>query len=250
MISLRLREQWQIFTYLSLAISACVTCLRIFFLPHSLMYFCLAIILPIIKWNNFPFFPIFPIILLFFLGLILYSLFYGFRAFNQYKYKAFLLLGINLFTVIVLLFMQYVVVLPDFYINLKAREAVVAQLTSGQLKPNESQRIKIPAIPDHPYKVYNLTLPSHYTYLSKGIKSNGEINVLVNEKTNQPEVVVFFNSFGGIKRGNYTAFVYKAKSNSIDHQDLFGVASLDFSLWLLESKQIKDNWFWVDAFDD
>lgn len=250
MISLRLREQWQIFIYLSLAISACVFCLRIFFLPHSLMYFYIATISPTLKWNYFPSFPSFLIILLFFLGLILYCLFYGFRAFNQYKYKAFVPLTINIFTVIVLLFMQYVVVLPDFYINLKAREAVVAQLTSGQLKPQKSQRIKVSSIPNNPYKVYNLTLPTNYTYLSKGIKSNGEINVLVNEKTNQPEVVVFFNSFGGINERDYTAFVYKAKGGSINQQDLFGVANLDFDLWLLESKKIKDNWFWVDSFDD
>jgi hypothetical protein len=56
--------------------------------------------------------------------------------------------------------MQYVVVLPDFYANLKEREAVVAQITSGQLTPKESQRIEVPMIPDHPYKIYNLTLPS------------------------------------------------------------------------------------------
>jgi len=60
--------------------------------------------------------------------------------------------------VIVLLFMQYVVVLPDFYANLKEREAVVAQITSGQLVPQESQRIEVSLVPDHRYKIYNLTL--------------------------------------------------------------------------------------------
>jgi hypothetical protein len=80
--------------------------------------------------------------------------------------------------------MQYVVVLPDFYANLKEREAVVAQITSGQLVPQESQRIEVPLVPDHPYKIYNLTLPSKYTHLSKGRKSDGDINILVDEKTN------------------------------------------------------------------
>jgi hypothetical protein len=192
MVSLRLREQQQIFTYLSLVISACGLGLRISDFPHSLIYtiverdffkYSLASLSRIIS---------IPIIFLFFLGLIGYFLSHGLRAFKQYKYKAFLPLAINLFTVIVLLFMQYAVVLPDFYANLKEREAVVAQITSGQLTPKESQRIEVSMIPDHPYKIYNLTLPSKYTHLSKGRGVDGKINILVDEKTNQPEMVVFF----------------------------------------------------------
>jgi hypothetical protein len=38
MVSLRLREQQQIFTYLSLVISACGLGLRISDFPHSLIY--------------------------------------------------------------------------------------------------------------------------------------------------------------------------------------------------------------------
>ncbi len=252
MVSLRLREQQHIFTYLSLGISAWVLLIRIFYLPHSLMYIILALILPIFSEIPLPGFLSIPIIFLFFLGLIIYSLYHGLRAFKQYKYKAFLPLAINLFTVIVLLFMQYVVVLPDFYANLKEREAVVAQITSGQLTPKESQRIEVvPMIPDHPYKIYNSTLPSKYTHLSKGRGEDGEINILVDENTSQPEMVVFFNSFGSFRNQPiYTAFVYKAKANSISQQDLFGVANLSFGIWLLESKQIKDNWFWVDLFED
>jgi hypothetical protein len=251
MVSLRLREQQQIFTYLSLGISAWVLCLRIFYLPHSLMYIILALILPIFSGIRLPGLLSIPIIFLFFLGLIVYSLYQGVRAFKQYKYKAFLPLAINLVTVIVLLFMQYIAVLPDFYANLKEREAVVAQITSGQLTPHESQRIEVPLIPNHPYKIYNLTLPSKYTHLSKGRKANGEINILVDEKTSQPKMVVFFNGFDSFARQPaYTAFVYKVKANSISERDLFGVANLNFYIWLLESKQIKENWFWVDLFED
>lgn len=192
MVSLRLREQQQIFTYVSLGVSACGLGLRISDLPHSLIY-------TIVKRDFFSYslaglsrIISIPITFLFFLGLIGYFLSHGLRAFKQFKYKAFLPLVINLFTVIVLFFMQYAVVFPDFYANLKEREAVVAQITSGQLTPKESQRIEVPMIPDHPYKIYNLTLPSNYTYLSKGRGVDGKINILVDEKTNQPEMVVFF----------------------------------------------------------
>ena len=251
MVSLRLREHQHNFTYLSLGISAWVLWLRISGLPHSLMYTILDLIFPKYTVVPLPGIIIIPTIFLFFLGLTVYSLSHGFRAFKQYKYKAFLPLAINLFTVIVLLFMQYVVVLPNFYANLKEREAVVAQITSGQLTPKESQRIEVPMIPDHPYKIYNLTLPSKYSHLSKGRGEDGEINILVDENTSQPEMVVFFNSFGSFRNQPiYTAFVYKAKANSISQQDLFGVANLNFYIWLLESKQIKDNWFWVDLFED
>jgi hypothetical protein len=252
MVSLRLREQQHGFTYLSLGISACVLWLRISCLPHSFMYLILSDIAPIfINIFKVPGFFSLQVIFLVFFGLIVYSLFHGYRAFNQYKNKAFLPLAINLFTVLVLLFMQYVVVLPDFYANLNEREAVVAQITSGQLTPNESQRIEVPIVSDHPYKIYNLTLPSKYTHLSKGRKADGEINIVVDEKTNQPEMVVFFNSFGSFENQPiYTAFVYKANTNSVSQQDLFGVANLNFYVWLLESKKIKDNWFWVDLFED
>jgi hypothetical protein len=57
-----------------------------------------------------------------------------------------------------------------------------------------------------------------------------------------------FNSFGGSPA--YTAFVYKAKTNSISERDFFGVGNLGYTMWLLESKQIKDNWFWVDLFEN
>jgi len=251
MVSLRLREQQQSFIYLSLGISAWVLFLRISSLPHSLMYTVLHLFFSIHTIIPLPGIISIPIIFLIFPGLIIYSLYHGLRAFKQYKYKAFLPLAINLFTVIVLLFIQYVVVLPDFYANLKEREAVVAQITSGQLTPKESQRIEVPMIPDHPYKIYKLTLPPKYTHLSKGRKVDGEINILLDEKTSQPEMVVFFNSFGSFRNQPiYTAFVYKVKANSISQQDLFGVANLNFYIWLLESKQIKDNWFWVDLFED
>lgn len=149
--------------------------------------------------------------------------------------------------------MQYIVVIPDFYTNLKEREAIVTQIISGQLVPQESQRIKVPVIPNHYhfFKIYDLTLPCKYSHLSKERKGNGRINILLEEETNQPKMVVFFNSFdsfGG--QPAYTAFVYKAKSNSISQEDLFGVANLKFGIWLLESKQIKENWFWVDLFED
>jgi hypothetical protein len=64
-------------------------------------------------------------------------------------------------------------------------------------------------------------------------------------------MVVFFNTFGAFENQPiYTAFVYKAKSDSLSQQDLFGVANLNFYIWLLEAKKIKDNWFWVDLFED
>lgn len=256
MVSLRLREQQQIFTYSSLVVSACGLGLRISDLPHSLIYTIAKRYFFKYSLASFSRIISIPILFLFSLGLIGYFLLHGLGAFKQYKYKAFLPLAINLFTVIMLLFMHYAVVLPDFYANLKEREAVVAQIISGQLTPKESQRIDVSLIPDHPYKIYNLTLSSKYTHLSKGrgadgkINIPGEINILVDEKTSQLEMVVFFNGFNdrGGELSAYTAFVYKVKTNSISERDLFGVSNR-YDMWLLESKQIKDNWFWVDLLD-
>lgn len=150
--------------------------------------------------------------------------------------------------------MQYFVVLPNFYANLKEREAVVTQISTGLLTPKESQRLEIKMLPkypykvyNHPYKVYSLTLPSKYTHLSKGKEVDGKINIVVDKKTSQPELVVFFNTFDS---STYTAFVYKTNTKPVSQKDLIGVGNINMGIWLLESKKIKENWFWVDLFED
>jgi hypothetical protein len=68
MVSLRLREQQQSFTYLSLGISAWVLLLRISSLPHSLMYTVLDLLFSILTIIPLPGIISIPIIFLSFLG--------------------------------------------------------------------------------------------------------------------------------------------------------------------------------------
>ncbi|MEW6493100.1 MAG: hypothetical protein AB1589_11420 [Cyanobacteriota bacterium] len=250
MIALSLRRQQLIFVYLSLAISAWVLWLKISFLPHSLMYIIIYVMSPIFNKFSLPGLYSIPTTFGVFFTLFICSLVHGSSAFKQYKYKAFLPLIINILTVIAILFMQYAIVLPDFYANFKERETVIAQIISGQLIPEEPQRIQIP-IPNHPYKIYNMMLPSKYAHLSKGREPDGEINILVDQKINKPIMVVFFNTFSRFRwEPNYTAFIYKTDSEQIRQQKLFGVGNLNYYIWLLEGQKIKNNWFWVDLFED
>jgi hypothetical protein len=252
MMHVILRKQQLILIYLSLGISALLLLLRISFLPHSLMYLVIYVVIPVFSIFSRPYIYTLLALTIVLLAFLIYSFGHGIIAFSKYNYKAFLPILISIFTVIAMLFMQYAIVLPDFYANFKEREAVVSQINSGELTPNESQRIQIPIIPNHPYKIYNLTLPSKYSQLSKGREADGEINLVLDEKTNKPKMVVFFNSVGRFKGGepNYTAFIYKTDADRIDQQELFGVGNLNFYIWLLESKKIHKNWFWVDLFED
>lgn len=247
-----MRKQQIILLSLSLAISACVLLVRGSFLPHSLAY----VIVLIMSFYYELFIPLSFLNLHFiwfitiaFSILIIWSFVHCFVAFKRYRYKALIPFLANTFTVIVMLFMQYPVVLPNFHLNLSDREAVVAMVNSGKLIPQESDKIKI-LIPKHPYRVYKMKLPSKYAHLSHGVEEDGEINVLF-DQDDRAKMVVFFNTVGRLKgQPDYTAFVYKPNADKISHEDIFGVANLQFYVGILEEKKLKDNWFWVDVWED
>jgi hypothetical protein len=243
------RKQRLLILYLSLIASILLLLLRNFFLPHSFNFTLLYSFLSIsLKHNIFTDSTVYFLLLsLFSIILSLFSIHHFLKFFERYQYKAMVPLLINIFTLISLWGAHYPILFHDFYSHFREREAVVAMIKSGELQPNESQKIKLD---NHIlYNIYQMQLPPQYAYLSRGEKS-GEIN-LVTDKDNNAKILVFFTKRGRFKgEPNYTALMYKLDKNiSISHH-IFGVGNLTYYVWLLDSVKINENWFWVDVIED
>ena len=241
-----LHKQQIILLNLSLLTSVILLFLRWSFLPHSAQYTLLYSLNSFKSINNLfgdkgTYFLLLSIV---FITLSLLSVQYFLKEFKRYKYKAFLPFLINLFTIIVLLFMHKAVILQDFNAHLGEREAIVTMIKSGTLKPDESQRIKrLDNLSHVLHKIYKVQLPSQYTHLSRGGNKGGEINIITNQN-NLNKIIVFFTSVDEV---NYTALLYRINTFTPIENYLFGVGDLKSYAWLLEAKQINDHWSWVDV---
>jgi len=246
MLKVDLHKQQIILLNLSLLTSVLLLFLRWSFLPHSAQYTFLY------SLNSFKSIDnlftdkgvYFLLICIFFIGLSLFSFQYFLKGFKRYRYKALLPFLINLITILILVFMHRVVIFQDFHAHLGEREAIVAMINSGALKPNESQRIKrLDNLSHVLHKIYKVQLPSQYTHLSQGGTKGGEINIITNQN-NLNKIIVFFTSIDDV---NYTALLYKINTFTPIENYLFGVGDLKSYAWLLEAKQINDHWSWVDV---
>ena len=250
MIINNLRKRRLIILKLSIFISVFLISVRSLFLPHSLNYTLLYSLLSI-SLNYTTFTDKSAYFLCLFILFIVISIFcvqYFLQNFQRNQYKAIVLLLINLLTFISLWLAQYPIILPDFYSHLREREAVVAMIKSGDLQPNESQRIKLD---NHiRYKVYQMQLPPQYANLSKSGERGGEINIVADED-NKAKIIVFFTSVGKFKgEPNYTAWMYRLDTGISIENHIFGVRNLTYFVWLLDSFKINQNWFWVDVIED
>ncbi|ARV61350.1 hypothetical protein BZZ01_24455 [Nostocales cyanobacterium HT-58-2] len=245
-----LRKKRILILFLSLASSILLILIRSYFFPHSFNYTILYSILSLRLSNNILTDPsvYFLFLFTFFIIVSLFSIQYFLQFFERYQYKAIVPLLINILTLVSLWLGQYTVILPNFYFHLREHEAVVTMIKSGELQPNESQRIKLE---NHiPYKIYQMQLPPHYTHLSKSGERGGEINI-VTDKDNKAKIAVFFTSIGKFKgEPNYTALMYRFDPQVSIENHIFGVKKMTYYVWLLDSLKINDNWFWVDVIED
>lgn len=249
MIRDNLRKRRLIILNSSLFISILLILVRSFFLPHSFNYTLLYSLLSI-SLNHSLFTPTVYFLCLFivFIVISIFSVQYFLQNFQRYQYKAIVLLLIILLTFVSLWLAQYPIILPDFYSHLREREAVVAMIKSGDLQPNESQRIKLDK--HILYKVYQMQLPPQYAHLSKSGERGGEINIVAGQD-NKAKIIVFFTSVGQFKgEPNYTAWMYRLDTGTSIEKHIFGVRNLTYYVWLLDSFKINQNWFWVDVIED
>jgi hypothetical protein len=249
MIKDNLRKQRLLILNSSLFISILLLIVRSLFLPHSLNYTLLYSLLSIsFKHSLFTPTVYFLCLLILFIIISIFSVQYFLQNFQRNQYKSIVLLLITLLTFISLWFAQYPIILPDFYSHLREREAVVAMIKSGDLQPNESQRIKLDK--HILYKVYQMQLPPQYAHVSKSGERGGEINIVA-DKDNKAKIIVFFTSVGKFKgEPNYTAWMYRLDTGTSIEKHIFGVRNLTYFVWLLDSFKINQNWIWVDVIED
>jgi hypothetical protein len=246
MIKVNLQKQPNLLVNLSLLIGALLFCLRWSFLPHSTQYTLLYSLnsLKAKSHNIFLDRGIFFVLLCFICFILLFLSFQVFlKGFKRHKYKAALPLVVNIVTLISLVLIHNIAVIQDYYAHEKDRGAVVSMIKAGELRQNDSQRVKSLDNLNHVlHKIYKVQLPSQYTHLSDG----GDINIIT-DKNGQNKIIVFFNS---IENANYTGWLYKINSITPIENYLFGVGNLKSYAWLLEAKQINDHWSWVDVIEN
>lgn len=244
-----LRKRRLIILNSSLFISILLLYVRSLFLPHSFNYTLLYSLLSInLKHSLFTPTIYFLFLFILFIVISIFSIQYFLQNFQRNQYKSIVLLLITLLTFISLWLAQFPIILPDFYFHFREREAVVAMIKSGNLQPNESQRIKLD---NHiSYKVYQMQLPLQYAHLSKSGERGGEINIVA-DQANKAKIIVFFTSVGQFKgEPNYTAWMYRLDTETSIENHIFGVKNLTYFVWLLDSFKINQNWFWVDVIED
>ncbi|NJR59753.1 MAG: hypothetical protein HC769_13445 [Cyanobacteria bacterium CRU_2_1] len=156
----------------------------------------------------------------------------------------------NVITILLVLSLPTIAIEFDFYANLNARESIVSTIQSGTLAPRSLQTVDVPAGTQLVQKtIATIDLPANYKKLSSG-QEPGEIQA-VSDQNGKTELVVFFGYNGLIKLDSgYSAFVYKADDEEINQGDLFGVANVEYYVWLLNAKPLGNHWYWISVIED
>lgn len=249
----------KILILLSVTLSIVILLLRILTLPHSLEYAITMGITPAF-FSRFSF-HIFRVVgqteipgyywdNLVAVTIPAFSLVFILSFFEFKERQDKLPLLINIITIIVFMFMHEYVLLPDFFLNLKARATVVSMVKTDTLLANKTQireAFTNSQVTDN--KFYAIKLPSQYKHLSRGFKDRGEIEVIT-DREDKVKMIVFYTSTGKSRgQTDYTAFIYSSADNPRLYKELFGVGGCDY-LIILDAKKLTNNWFWVDLYND
>jgi hypothetical protein len=165
---------------------------------------------------------------------VIWSSLYFLNKHRRHLSKAIPILTINLLTLGIILSINDFIVLPDFFLNLKDRQAAVELVLTNLSLDNKI---------DGPY--VEIELPPQYSHLSQGFDINGGIAINLDE-SGKAEMIIFTNYIG---RRKYSAFIYTTETvNEIWGGELRGLADIsDPYVWILETKKLTNHWFWVDV---
>ncbi|MBS4538860.1 hypothetical protein GOQ27_10315 [Clostridium sp. D2Q-11] len=196
----------------------------ILIISFSILSSVLLLLINIFKWTLIDIFTVFlfPIIelgvgVIFLVISILSIIYFGLKA-HKLKYKAFIPLGINLVTFIIVLTIPFtgIMLYFDFKLNIDEREEIVSMVKSGELKANVYHNDSL------------IKLPEEYEHLSKG---GGEIVV----ERDKGRLKVFFYTYRGVL-DNFSGFAYISDNSELSSDHFNG----DFK----EIKKKKEHWYW------
>ena len=190
-------------------------------LYFSIFISSLLVVINIFRWKLIEILTVFLepflelIISVIFLAVLVWSIIYLGKNVRKLKYRALLPMGINLITLIIVIFVPFTNISCDldFKLNLNDREKIVSMIQSGELKSYGKRLIQ---------------LPDEYKHLSKG---GGEIAVEQDGETYK----IFFYTFRGIL-DNFSGFAYISNDSELLHEDFNG----DFHQIIKK----REHWFW------
>ncbi|MBD1923630.1 hypothetical protein H6F77_21510 [Microcoleus sp. FACHB-831] len=174
---------------------------------------------------------------------VIWSSLYFLNKHRRHLSKAIPILTINLLTLGIILSINDFIVLPDFFLNLKDRQAAVELLLTNYSRDNEVSGIKMGYFPY--FRGVEIELPPQYSHLSQGFNINGGVAVNLDE-SGKAKMIIFTNYIG---RRKYSAFIYTTEAvNEIWGPELRGLADISEPyVWILETKKLTNHWFWVDV---
>lgn len=111
----------------------------------------------------------------------------------------------------------------DFSLNRAQREAVVAQIRAGTLKPNVS------------YNPDLISLPFPYVYLSEG----GEISVYKVGRV----LTIYFYTWRGVL-DNFTTYIYQSNADDLTAHSVNGLVLLNGDRFS-SMQRLASHWYWA-----
>jgi hypothetical protein len=171
---------------------------------------------------------------------VIWSSLYFLNKHRRHSSKAIPILVINLLTLRIILSPNDFIVLPDFFLNLKDRQAAVELVLTSSSRDNKLSGIRMGYFPG-----VEIELPPQYSHLSQGFNIKGGVAVNL-DGSGKAKMIIFTNYIGSKK---YSAFIYTTETvNKIWGMELRGLADISNTyVWILETKKLTNHWFWVDV---
>ncbi|MBD1923629.1 hypothetical protein H6F77_21505 [Microcoleus sp. FACHB-831] len=180
----------------------------------------------------------------------IWSSLYFLNKHRRHLSKAIPILAINLLTLGIILSINDFIVLPDFFLNLKDRQAAVELLLTNYARDNEVSGRGMGYVP-----YVEIELPPQYRHLSQGFNIKGAILINLDNPRNTPisldgsenAKAIIFTNYIDIKGKKFSAFIYRTDTvDKIPEWQLQTLADIAY-VWILETKKLTNHWFWVEV---
>ncbi|MBD1923628.1 hypothetical protein H6F77_21500 [Microcoleus sp. FACHB-831] len=177
---------------------------------------------------------------------VIWSSLYFLNKHRRHLSKAIPILAINLLTLWIILSPNDFIVLPDFFLNLKDRQAAVELVLTKYSRDNKVSGIRMGYVP-----YVEIELPPQYSHLSQGFNINGGILINLDEPIysdgSENAKIIIFTNYIDIEGKKFSAFIYRTDTvDRIPEWQLETLADITY-VWILETKKLTNHWFWVEV---
>lgn len=180
---------------------------------------------------------------------IVWSSIYFCKKHKGHLSKAIPILAINLLTLGIILSINDFIVLPDFFLNLKDRQAAVELVLTKYSRDNKVSGRRMGYLP-----YVEIELPTKYKHLSQGFYIKGGIAANFdypgNANINPEGKIIIFTNYIDIEGQKFSAFIYRSDNvDKMPEWQLQTLADITY-VWILETKKLTNHWLWVEVVKD